>query len=418
MSTLGRIGLWVTLFFAAVALVCLIVLLRQARHDVQRELDAAQAVVAQLRVLALRDAAALQPDLTEGLRHVRAHWLNASDAIPQTPEPDWLTAWLYGGSVSGETLALADGRRLWVSVEPRDEVDEVRDSLVQLLALFALALVVSLLAIRWAVRRGLRVLAELLGALEQVSRGRLEVRLSGHGQPETRLLADHFNRMAGALQQARADNSELTQALLALQERERTHLAQALHDDLGQYVAGIRAQACLANALSGQPQAQRNALIGLERNCGLLQEGFRALTRELYPVMLEHLSLDAAIRQLGEQWQATQGIDCRMRLSRHLPELPLASRAHLYRLLQEALTNVARHARAGRVFIRLQSGAGHLRLWVRDDGRGAAGPVRAGIGLRSMIERARCLGGELKVLSRPGRGWAIRLDIPMLEASR
>lgn len=96
--------------------------------------------------------------------------------------------------------------------------------------------------------------------------------------------------------------------------------------------------------------------------------------------------------------------------------MPGASKTHLYRLLQEALTNILRHADASQVHVRLQHRGSRLRLWVRDNGRGADTPQRPGVGLYSMAERARCLGGELKIISQPGAGWALALNVP-LEAS-
>lgn len=231
--------------------------------------------------------------------------------------------------------------------------------------------------------------------------------------PQTRHLAEHSNRMAAALEQAQADNSQLTQALLALQEQERTRLAQALHDDLGQYLAGIRAQLCLLRRVAEQPALVTQTAHDLDLNCERLQQGFRALVHDLYPVALHCMPLAEAFGLLVSQWQASQGIECRLRVGEHLPELPRASRTHLYRLLQEALTNIARHAGASQVRVRLQRSAKKgLRLFIRDNGCGAQQPPRPGVGLHSMAERARSLGGELRIFSRPGGGWALALNIP------
>ena len=100
----------------------------------------------------------------------------------------------------------------------------MRDSLLQLLLLSVLAWLASLLSSRWAVARGRRVLDELLGGLQQVAQGQLDVRLPAHSIAEAQVLAGHFNAMASTLQHVQADNAELTQALMALQERERAHL--------------------------------------------------------------------------------------------------------------------------------------------------------------------------------------------------
>ena len=159
LSALWRINLWVTCCFALVTLACAGVLLHQAVADVERELQSAEAVVAYLGDTAERDPASLQPRLTQSLRHVRVHWLAVGEA-PQLPAQSGLDAWL-GRQLLGERhsssrlLDLNDGARVLIAVDARDEIDEVWDALQQLLGLFGLALLLSLLTIRWAVRRGM-----------------------------------------------------------------------------------------------------------------------------------------------------------------------------------------------------------------------------------------------------------------------
>ena len=416
LSALWRVNLWVTFCFALVTLACAGVLLHQAVTDVKRELQSAEAVVAYLGDTAERDPASLQPRLTQSLRHVRVHWLAPGEAPrlpPQTGLDAWLGHQLFGERPSSSRLLdLNNGRRVLIAVDPRDEIDEVWDSLQQLLTVCGLALLLSLLTIRWAVRRAMGLLDELLCALRQVSGGELTARLREAGLPEARQLAAYFNHMTATLEQARGDNAQLTQALLAAQEQERTQLAQALHDDLGQYLAGIRAQLCLLRMVAEQPAVVTQTAHDLELNCERLQQGFRALVHNLYPVALHYMPMAEAFGLLVSQWQASQGIECRLRVGEHLPALPGASRTHLYRLLQEALTNVARHAGASQVRVRLQRSAKGLRLFIRDNGRGAHPPQRPGVGLHSMAERARSLGGELRIFSRPGAGWALALNIP------
>lgn len=416
MSALGRTYLLVGLFFVAVTLVCMAVLLRQAAHDVQRELEAAQNVVDYLAESLAGDPGRLSPHLERSLRHVRIERLpQGVESLGPLAPPSLLERWLYREIAEARIVELADGSRLRLRVDPRDEVDEVWDSLLQLLLLFGLALLLSLAAIRWAVGQALRVLEELLGGLRQISRGQLATRLVARRLPEAQRLAGQFNQMADALQQAEADNADLTQALLQLQERERTHLAQVLHDDLGQYVVGLRAQACLLGIQAEQPALVRHIAGLLQQYCQDLQSGFRTLVHDLYPVMLEHLELEQAVRQLLDQWQASQGLDCRLRLVGDIPVLPIEAKVHLYRLLQEALTNVARHAGASAVQLRLQRSGSRLRVLLRDDGHGRP-PSRSGVGLRSMTERARSLGARLCFSHRPGAGWALYLNLPLEES--
>lgn len=173
--------------------------------------------------------------------------------------------------------------------------------------------------------------------------------------------------------------------LLAVQERERRLLAQAMHDDIGQYLTGIRTQLLLLRCTAGDGQP---ALARLERYCQGLDDSFRALLRGLPPPALQRQSLDEALRACVADWQEGQGIACELRLGGPLPPLDAAAGTHLYRLLQEALNNVARHAGASRVRIRLQCRGGFLYLSVRDDGRGCAADPAPGFGLDSMRQRA------------------------------
>lgn len=420
MSALWRISLWVSLFFTLVACVCTAVLLRQARHDVERELNAASAVVGYLVEVAQRDPAALQSGLTRHLRHVKVHGLegDAAQAPPPSMPRDWLEQALYPDPLPAPvTVRLPGGQGVRLSVDPHDEIDEVRDSLRQLLVLFGLALLLCLLAIRWAVRPASKLLRELLAAFGRVSQGQLDTRLPTRSMREAQQLAGHFNHMVSSLEHARRDNDDLTRSLLALQERERTQLAQALHDDLGQYLAGIRAQACLLQAIKDQPSLVSTTAHHLDEHCEQLQDGFRRLTRELYPVMLDHLELPEAMHLLAEQWQSAQGIELRLRLDHRLPSLPLPVKEHLYRLVQESLTNVAKHAQASFVCVRMRLSGRRLRLLIRDNGVGHRRAQRPGIGLRSMQERARALEGSLVAARCRSGGWLVYLDIPNPEAT-
>lgn len=416
MSTLWRINVYVTFFFAAVVSVCLVVLLRQAEADVQRELGAAQVLVDYLAEAAPHDPERFVR-LEGYLRHVRLELVEAgeSSSLSAAQSHDRLTRFLYPQPAPLHRIALADGRALLLAIDPQDEVEEAQDSIVQLLGVFALALLLTLLTIRWAVRRGLLVLDDLLLALQQIGEGQLAVRLQSYALLEAEQLAEQFNTMAAALQSAQAENSQLTRALLNLQDTERSRLGQTLHDDLGQYVAGMRAQIKLLQVVREQPQTVLSVAQVLEEHGQQLQTGFRCLVRDLYPAMLDHLSVAQMLEQLQEHWQQSHGGQCRLHVFNALPLLTVAQKNQLYRFLQEALTNVSRHAQATEVQIWLQYKAGALRLLLRDNGSGCAAPHQ-GLGLRSMAERARTLAAQLYIQARSKRGWSIYLYLPMVGA--
>ncbi|MFG9943714.1 sensor histidine kinase [Pseudomonas aeruginosa] len=168
--------------------------------------------------------------------------------------------------------------------------------------------------------------------------------------------------------------------LLAVQERERRLLAQAVHDDIGQYLTGIRTQLLLLRCTAGDGQP---ALARLERPTA---RGWTTASARCCAVYRRRpCNASRWTRRCAPAWRTgrkAEGIACELRLGGPLPPLDAAAGTHLYRLLQEALNNVARHAGASRVRIRLQRRGGFLYLSVRDDGRGcAADPTRLRPGL-------------------------------------
>lgn len=413
MSTLWRINVYVTLFFAAVISVSLAVLLRQVEADVQRELGAAQVLVDYLVEAAPHDPERFVR-LEGYLRHVRLELVAQGEKsqLSAASTHDRLTQLLYSQPAPLHRIKLADGRDLLLAIDPQDEVEEAQDSIVQLLVVFALALLLTLLTIRWAVRRGLLVLDDVLLALQQIGEGQLAVRLQTYPVLEAERLAEQFNKMAAALQSTQAENIQLTRALLNLQDIERSRLGQTLHDDLGQYVAGMRAQIQLLQVVREQPQTVLAVAQVLEEHGRQLQSGFRCLVRDLYPAMLDHISAAEMLDNLQEHWQKNHGGQCRLHILGPIPHLTVDQKNQLYRFFQEALTNVSRHAQATEVQIWLQYKHKVLRVLLRDNGNGSA-VQRQGLGLRSMAERARSLGAQLHIQTRIRRGWSIYLYLPL-----
>lgn len=214
------------------------------------------------------------------------------------------------------------------------------------------------------------------------------------------------------LQDARADNHRLAQALIEQQTRERQQLGQTLHDDLGQYVVGMRAQIKLLQIVAEQPQTVRNVAQLLEQHVSHLQQGFQCLVQDLYPVKLEHLSVTQLLHSVQTHWLQLHGGQCNLHILGTPPQLSLAYKQQLYRLLQEVLTNAQRHGQATHVHIWLHYKQQAWRLLVRDNGSGGARPHN-GIGLHSMTARANTLNAQLHIQARANRGWSIYLYAPL-----
>ena len=214
---------------------------------------------------------------------------------------------------------------------------------------------------------------------------------------------------------------ELAGRLITAREEERARIARDLHDDIGQRVASLsiglsRAQRHVPDASS----ASRQALSALEQQTTQLSADLRHLSHELHPSMLEHLGLLEALRDRCDDFTQDSGVAVRLDVSDTWPDVPDAVALCFYRVAQEALRNIATHAGARQVTVTLDRVDGHLTMQVADDGCGFdpknATARRTGLGLVSLAERVRMLGGELAITAGAGSGTRLAVTLPAGES--
>ena len=210
-------------------------------------------------------------------------------------------------------------------------------------------------------------------------------------------------------------NRELAQRLIALQESERLALARELHDELGQNCAAIRVETAFLRGLA--PDDRPGMLAAAKRTDAAASDLYRVLSgllRRLRPANLDALGLLAAIDELCAAWQERTDVRCSVRASGSTERFGNAIDIAIYRVVQEALTNVARHAAASRVVVELATDhGGDIALSIEDDGRGVdLDLARHGLGLLGATERIASVDGTLRVTSRPGAGFRIDAAIP------
>ena len=226
-------------------------------------------------------------------------------------------------------------------------------------------------------------------------------RLPEQGGVEVVAVVRAFNQMLGRLEQERRESGRRA---IAAQEQERARVARDLHDEVGQVLTGVLLHLdALENGRDETRAAVRQAL-----------EEVRRIAQELRPAPLEHLGLVSALTELARRFGTQSGLEVTHRFASELPALSEEAELAVYRVTQESLTNVARHAQAHRVDLTLEPGADSVVLEVVDDGCGlGARPSGNGHGgLRGMREHALLVGGALAVT--PGRdgGVAVRLEVP------
>jgi PAS domain S-box-containing protein len=216
-----------------------------------------------------------------------------------------------------------------------------------------------------------------------------------------------------ALRQARDDLRAFARRLDRDIEQERRRLAREVHDQLGQLFTALK---ILVTRLAGRSAEPSAIEAGLRETSQLLDEGVqisRRLAAELRPAVLDDLGLTAAVEVLAQGFAAKTGLACQVSMTED-PRLDAAASLQLYRLIQEALTNVARHAGAHRVEIRGAPQDGRYLLSVDDDGRGlAAPPPQGSFGLTSMTERAELIGAAFQLLPSPLGGVRVEVTLPL-----
>jgi len=199
--------------------------------------------------------------------------------------------------------------------------------------------------------------------------------------------------------------------MLEDQEAAARRFSHELHDELGQSLTAVKTNLTALDP-NGQPNRER-----LKDCLRLVDEAIgnvRQMSQLLRPTILDDFGLDAGLRWLCEGFATRTGIDVRYDSSFN-GRLPDESETHLFRIAQEALTNVARHSGAKHARVRLESGDGVVRLAIQDDGRGLSAPPAnpRGLGMIGMRARARSAGGDVAVSSHPGEGVVIEVKVPL-----
>jgi signal transduction histidine kinase len=246
---------------------------------------------------------------------------------------------------------------------------------------------------------------------------------------DLRLLQVLANQVAVAIDNARlfttvqaseATMRDLSLRLLKVQEEERRRIAQALHDELGQLLTALKIDVDLARRKL--PDSATSSLQRLDEASVLTDEvmtKIRALTIELRPPVLDDLGIVPTLRWYLERVAQRTNLQVQLEVPQMSTRLQPQIETAIYRTVQEGLTNVIRHAQATQVWVRLKYSADQLTVSIEDNGRGfdsriwlEGEPAQQTLGLIGIKERAMLLGGRLSILSQPGQGTQIKLELP------
>ena len=281
--------------------------------------------------------------------------------------------------------------------------------------ILALVIVLTLCVNLWMLQRRFRPFERLIDRIERIDPAEPETHELTEREPVAEIdrLSHSFKRLLDRIEDERRRSGQL---VMRAQEEERRRLARDLHDEVNQSLTAIllRLQALSEDA----PPERATEVSELKRLVNQAMEELLNLARHLRPSALDDHGLVPAIETQLKRFAARTAVEARLRTHGDPDALPEPVQTALYRVAQEALTNIGRHAGATCVEVELENSDGCTQLRVRDDGVGfdpgsvAAADGPAGrLGLSGMAERARLVGGELDVRSAPGGGTTVTLTL-------
>ena len=271
-------------------------------------------------------------------------------------------------------------------------------------------LVITVIANALLLRRVVAPLERLAERMETVDLLRPGQRLPIGRSDEIGRVLSSFNRMLDRLERERQQSGR---RVLAAQEAERVAIARDLHDEVGQLLTAALLQ---LNSIAERAPAHREEVDEARHAVRRALDEVRRISSELRPEMLEHLGLVSALTELSTTFERVSGVRVERQFDSSLPKLAPDTELAVYRIAQESLTNVARHAQASRVTLGLERGHESVVLRVVDDGRGFDGAPEEHGGLRSMRERAVLIEGALAIKDGRQGGVEVRLEVPAAPA--
>jgi two-component system sensor histidine kinase UhpB len=343
--------------------------------------------------------------------------------------PAWFVALVHPETTAVNVPITIHGRpsSLVVTSHPNDEMNEIWDGIVTQLQVGSAIAMAFFLMTMLVVSRALAPIQSLSTAMANIESGHYDTRVKPGGSPELAIICGQLNHLAATLGDAVEEKRRLAERAVSLQDAERKEIAQELHDEFGPYLFALRAHASslmrIADAHALNAEALRKHGSAILEQINALQQFNRRVLEKLRPVGLAELGLREAIGALLRLWRESYpGVVIEAAISRSLGETGETAELTIYRIIQEALTNVFRHARATHVEITVEPASSHqtalvpveigsIMVNIRDNGAGLPTDHKQGFGMIGMRERVLALGGSLTVAST-NRGVTVEALVP------
>jgi two-component system sensor histidine kinase UhpB len=341
---------------------------------------------------------------------------HADDREPSSV-PGWFIAFVHPETTAVNVPISIHGKpgSLVITSHPDDEMNEIWDGIVTQLQVGSAIAIALFLLTMMVVSRALAPLQSLSEAMTNIEAGAYDTRVKPAGSPELAAICAKLNHLAATLGDAVEEKRRLAETAVSLQDAERKEIARELHDEFGPYLFALRAHASSLMRTADTHEPNTDALRrhgdAILEQINALQQFNRRVLEKLRPVGLAELGLREALGALVRLWgESHPGVVIDMNVSQPLDGTGETAELTIYRIIQEALTNVFRHAHATRVDITVgpaASGRSGLApretkafmVSVRDNGAGLPADHKQGFGLIGMRERVLALGGTMTVAS-------------------
>ncbi|MBL1257737.1 histidine kinase [Methylocystis sp. Sn-Cys] len=315
---------------------------------------------------------------------------------------------------------------------PLDELEEIWSDMTWLASISLVVTLAIIVLVLLLVRYSLAPFEALQACLADLEARKSGIRIAPQGATEFRDISNALNSLAATLDRVRQENRDLVNELIEIQDSERKDIARDLHDEAGPCLFSIRAAAASLQEAVAQspadPERLRQISTIMDRAGEALQSLFRGLLGRLRPTGLSELGLEAALKNLFASWSLGHPeVDLRLSCPHDLSSLDETTALTAYRVVQESVTNVFRHANASWARVSAEFGcdmigemgesetedAPTLIIVVEDNGVGIAEEHRSGMGLLGMRERVQGLGGRMKVERGVAGGTRVIVSLPI-----
>jgi two-component system sensor histidine kinase UhpB len=370
------------------------------------------------------------------MRHIKIEFFNVegklldsniSEVKIANQAPDWFVSLLSSISDPWEpkrlpVVILGDHKGdIVISPDPSYEYGEIWNQLKDTLQLIGTFFILINALIVWILSSALNPIEHILFSLNQLEEGNLKTRIPHLKTKELRLIGQKFNRMVKILEETIVKNHTLSQQLINLQETERKKLARDLHDEFGQSLTAIHADAAALKILANKEYPKiKPSVDAISHLSKYLMELVSGMLGRLKLGVLSELGLEEGLVDLIKTWQLRHP-KIKLQYDLHLRSLPKVSETisvSTYRIVQECLTNISRHARAKHVAIQIKYEAKNklnrfIDINIQDDGVGFSKPHRDGFGLLGIKERIYEIHGKINIISKPKLGTALSIQLPL-----